>query len=159
MKTPTDKPPIDQTKPENVNAKQEIDATNSTNEADKKHEEDKPKLGRPRFNIDFKLVKRLAKIHCTQQEIADSLGCSTDTLVRSDIFCDIYKKAIAEGKMSLRRLQWKAAVAGNNTMLIWLGKQNLGQRDVVESYDNRIPIPLNIIVTSSEEKKTSNNKG
>jgi hypothetical protein len=29
----------------------------------------------------------------------------------------------------LRRLQWKGAEAGNPTMLIWLGKQMLGQRD------------------------------
>jgi hypothetical protein len=33
----------------------------------------------------------------------------------------------------LRRLQWKLARAGNATMLIWLGKQWLGQTDKVES--------------------------
>lgn len=31
--------------------------------------------------------------------------------------------------MTLRRLQWKAAEGGNATMLIWLGKQLLGQKD------------------------------
>lgn len=34
-----------------------------------------------------------------------------------------------EGKMSLRRLQWKSAQAGDRTMLVWLGKQYLGQTD------------------------------
>lgn len=33
------------------------------------------------------------------------------------------------GKASLRRLQWKAANAGNTTMLVWMGKQYLSQTD------------------------------
>ena len=33
------------------------------------------------------------------------------------------------GKATLRRMQWKGAQAGNPTMLIWLGKQLLGQKD------------------------------
>jgi hypothetical protein len=33
------------------------------------------------------------------------------------------------GKASLRRMQFKAAEDGNVTMLIWLGKQFLGQKD------------------------------
>jgi hypothetical protein len=37
-----------------------------------------------------------------------------------------------EGRMSLRRLQWKKAQEGNTTMLIWLGKQYLGQSDKQE---------------------------
>lgn len=31
--------------------------------------------------------------------------------------------------MSLRRMQYRAACAGDRTILIWLGKQYLGQRD------------------------------
>lgn len=34
--------------------------------------------------------------------------------------------------MSLKRKQWEMAMNGNITMLIWLGKQNLGQTDKVE---------------------------
>jgi hypothetical protein len=33
------------------------------------------------------------------------------------------------GKMSLRRHQWRALEEGNTTMLVWLGKQYLGQRE------------------------------
>jgi len=33
------------------------------------------------------------------------------------------------GKSILRRLQWQAALGGNITMQIWLGKQLLGQSD------------------------------
>jgi hypothetical protein len=44
-------------------------------------------------------------------------------------FSEFYKRHAHEGKASLRRAQWKTALDGNPTMQIWLGKQNLGQRD------------------------------
>ena len=37
-----------------------------------------------------------------------------------------------QGRATLRRLQWQRAHAGSDTMLIWLGKQMLGQRDKAE---------------------------
>ena len=33
------------------------------------------------------------------------------------------------GRTSIRRAQYKAALDGNPTMLIWLGKQLLGQKE------------------------------
>lgn len=87
------------------------------------------RTGRPKFVIDYALVADLAKIHCTQAEIAAILGCSVDTLARDAEFCGVYKKGIEEGRSSLRRLQWAKANEGNPTMLVWLGKQLLGQRD------------------------------
>lgn len=76
------------------------------------------------------LIKDLATIHCTMEEIASILGTSVDTLERR--YADIIKEAKANGKSSLRRLQWHAAQAGNTTMLIWLGKQLLNQREKSE---------------------------
>ena len=49
-------------------------------------------------------------------------------------FADYYKKMSAGGKISLRRKQMQIAMAGNVTMLIWCGKQFLGQKDKHE-YD------------------------
>ena len=88
--------------------------------------------GRPPFEINYDDVERLGKMKCTQEEIAAFLGCSVDTLTRDEKFCGIYKRAMENGKMSLRRRQWEAAEAGNTTMLVWLGKQYLGQRDKQE---------------------------
>jgi len=85
--------------------------------------------GRPRFEIDYEAVKKLASIQCTQVEIAAWLGCCVETLLRDEKFCQIYKDGMENGKMSLRRHQWKALEGGNTTMLVWLGKQYLGQRD------------------------------
>jgi hypothetical protein len=41
----------------------------------------------------------------------------------------LYQHARAEMRSSLRTYQLRAAQAGNATMLIWLGKNELGQRD------------------------------
>ena len=89
--------------------------------------------GRPRFEFDMGLVERLAQISCTDGEIAAACGCSVDTLARRRAdepgFAETIERAREAGKSSLRRAQWKAALSGDRTMLIWLGKQHLGQRD------------------------------
>ena len=90
------------------------------------------KVGRPKIIINYDLVESLGAIHCTVEEIANILDVSKRTLERDSEFCRIYKKAIDSGKMCLRRQQWKAANEGNTTMLVWLGKQYLGQREKTE---------------------------
>jgi hypothetical protein len=89
--------------------------------------------GRPRFEFDMGLVERLAQISCTDGEIAAACGCSVDTLARRRAdepgFAETIERAREAGKSSLRRAQWKAALSGDRTMLIWLGKQHLGQQD------------------------------
>ena len=92
-------------------------------------------MARPQIEIDWKTVKNLCGIQCTGQEIADVLDISYDTLerrVKSEFkmsFADYIKKNSANGKMSLRRKQYETAMSGNTTMLVWLGKQYLGQTD------------------------------
>lgn len=87
--------------------------------------------GRPKKEIDYDTVEKLANIQCTQEEIANFLGLSVRTLQRDEEFCRIYKKGQDNGKMSLRRIQYKLAEK-NPTMAIWLGKQYLKQRDTFE---------------------------
>ena len=100
-----------------------------------KPKEPKNGAGRPRKEIDMKLVASLCEIQCTGEEIAAVLGMSYDTLERrvqeetGNNFADYRKDKTANGRMSLRRAQFKAAMEGNVTMQIWLGKQTLGQRD------------------------------
>lgn len=84
-------------------------------------------MARPPLDIDEDTVEKLAAIHCTMIEIASVVGCSVDTLERR--FADVVKRGRDKGKTSLKRWQWKLAEKGNCTMLIWLGKQYLEQRD------------------------------
>lgn len=87
-------------------------------------------MARPKKDIKAAEVEKLAGIGCTNEEIGTLVGCSVDTLTRR--FADVLKKGRENMRMSLRRQQFKKATEGNTTMLIWLGKQYLGQTDKVE---------------------------
>lgn len=88
-------------------------------------------VGRPKKEIDYETVEKLANIQCTQEEIASFLGISSRTLLRDEKFNELFAKGRENGKMSLRRIQWKHAEK-SATMAIWLGKQYLGQKDNIE---------------------------
>lgn len=93
------------------------------------------KGGRPRKPIDYETLDKLCAIMCTGEECASVLKIDYDTLnmnLRRDGhggFSEYFKTASSPGKIALRRAQFKSAVSGNATMLIWLGKQYLGQRE------------------------------
>jgi hypothetical protein len=94
-----------------------------------------PKGGRPREVIDLEQLKRLAMLHCTQREIAAYFGIDRVTLTRrlqEKAYRDAYNHGISLGNINLRRMQYAAAQRGSNAMLIWLGKQMLGQKNRVE---------------------------
>lgn len=99
----------------------------------------------------WRMIEAACKIQCTGEEIAGMLGIDYDTLAArvqdkySLKFSEYIKRHADGGKASLRRMQWKAAEAGNATMLVWLGKQNLGQTDKTEmrhSGDDENPITV-----------------
>lgn len=87
----------------------------------------KAKTGRPLAKIDPAQVEQLAAIQCSYAEMAAVLGCDPKTL--SNRFSQAIEKGREVGKSSLKRAQFKMAMGGNATMLIWLGKQHLGQHD------------------------------
>ena len=88
------------------------------------------KMGRPKLDIDEKVVESLAKVGATNCEIADHFGCDETTI--RDRFTELLRKTRATRKIKLRELQLNLAHTGNLGMLIWLGKQYLGQSDKVE---------------------------
>jgi hypothetical protein len=95
--------------------------------------------GRPKKELDKGLIKQLAGIMCTNDEIAQICGVTRKTL--SVNYKDTLDEGRSEAKASLRRQQWQKAMDGNTTMLIWLGKQYLSQRDQPESDINIGPLP------------------
>jgi hypothetical protein len=99
--------------------------------------------GRPPTPIDLDVVRRAAGIGCTVDEIAAVLGVPRRTLYDRmeqdlEIRCAL-DEGRDQGRATLRRLQWQQAHAGNATMLIWLGKQLLGQRDKHEVEQTGMP--------------------
>ena len=88
-------------------------------------------MARPKkYKIDTEQVEKLASFGCTNIEVASFFGCSPDLLEKS--YSEYLAKGRDKGRIRLRQLQWKAAEAGSHTMLIWLGKQMLGQTDKQE---------------------------
>jgi hypothetical protein len=84
------------------------------------------------------------------QEMADFFGCHRETLREN--FSPQIDKGRSEGNISLRRKQWQMAVEkGNVVMLIWLGKQMLGQRNEILESDNNAPLPIYDIVEDKKE--------
>ena len=86
------------------------------------------KKGRPKkYNLDTEQVEKLASFGCTNTEIASFFDCSETTLTRN--YGGFLTKGRNKGKIRLRQLQMQAAERGNVSMMIWLGKQMLGQTD------------------------------
>lgn len=115
----------------------------------------KPKHDGPYpHQIDYKTLDKLCAIQCTGEECAAILGIDYDTLNRrlkedgEGGFTDYYAQKAAGGKVSLRRKQYQKAVdEGNPAMLIWLGKQWLGQKEPerLEQVPNTVPINISIV--------------
>lgn len=93
-------------------------------------------MSAPKKKIDPEEVRKLAKTGATQAEIASRMGVSLSTLQRrcgQDLKTEAaLRDGLNEMKVALRTKQVQVALAGNVTMLIWLGKQYLGQKDNLE---------------------------
>lgn len=95
----------------------------------------KRKVGRPPKEFDQKNFESLCQIQCTEEEICQFFSCSEKTLNKwcrekyGANFSQVFRDKRGVGKISLRRAQFQAAINGNASLLIWLGKQYLGQSE------------------------------
>ena len=97
-------------------------------------------MARPKkYNINKKQVQNLARLGCTNIEIADFFGCD-ESLIRHS-YSEFLIKGRSEQKMRLRQLQWNSAERGNIVMQIFLGKNLLGQTDKIETTNLEKPLP------------------
>ena len=102
--------------------------------------------GRPKINVDLDDIEELAAEGNTCEDIASALGFSKATLFgRKDIRA-AYFKGRAQLAVNLRHWQMECAKSGNVNMLIWLGKQFLGQKDKLEESGPTEPIKIVIDV-------------
>jgi hypothetical protein len=114
---------------------------------------EKNKGGRPRIELEDKEFDGWDQldaliIWASEEYCAERLGVSVDTLARrlkekGYSFADYKDKKKETIKINLRKKQYEVAMAGNPTLLIWLGKNELGQTDKVEETSLR-EIKINI---------------
>ena len=96
----------------------------------------RPQAGRKPVNIDLEQVEKLAAIQCTEAEIASVLGVSIRTIERrkqQPDFAEAMERGKARGRVSLRRNLWSLANKGQPAANIFLAKNLLGYKDVVNT--------------------------
>lgn len=100
-------------------------------------DEVKAKRGRPPKELDKKQFEKLCALQATLEEIAGFFDCDENTVnawcnrVYNADFSVVFKSKSAQGKLSLRRTQFKLAEK-SAAMAIFLGKNMLGQTDKIE---------------------------
>lgn len=94
--------------------------------------------GRPAKEVNTLRLYRMIRDGYTMVEAAAVLRVSDDTLKRN--FADVIDHARAKRQGRLRAKQFEVAMGGNPQMLIWCGKQDLGQKDRVDHTTNDAPI-------------------
>jgi hypothetical protein len=90
--------------------------------------------GRKPVHMDLSELEKLSALQCTDQEIAGWFGVTTRTIEsrrKKPEFAAVMDRGRIKGRISVRRAQMKMLEGGNATMGVWLGKQHLGQRDIV----------------------------
>jgi hypothetical protein len=90
----------------------------------------------PDPDITAQKVEALAALGMNGVDIAAYFGTSKSTISKK--YAAIIEKGRERLKVSLRQAQIKAALEGSNVMLIWLGKQLLGQSDKIETKNDHV---------------------
>jgi hypothetical protein len=96
-------------------------------------------VGRDKKVIPPEEVYKLAQIGCKDIEIAEWFGIDENSL-RYNFSVELLKGRESL-KQSLRRAQLKLALNGNAVMLIWLGKNILGQQENPINSEANTPLP------------------
>jgi hypothetical protein len=84
-------------------------------------------------------VYKLAMMGCPDREIAEWFEVSESTLKYN--FSAYLSKARSQLKQKLRQSQLRVANDGNAAMLIWLGKNILGQQETPTNSEDNKPLP------------------
>ena len=91
------------------------------------------------YKLDRDLIFKLATQPCPPSEIADQVGTTATTLEKR--YSGIIDKGRSEGKKAIRKAQMEKALQGDVRMLMWLGKQYLGQNEAPADPENTAPLP------------------
>ncbi len=98
-------------------------------------------MGRPpteSAKIDKDELEKLMKLNLSEQEVSDWFDVQPKTLIRfvnkefGCTFVQLRAKGFVRTKAAIKRAQIENALKGNTVLLIWLGKQYLGQSDKIE---------------------------
>lgn len=98
-------------------------------------------MSRP-IEIDETVIEKLAGYGLKYVDIAEIHGCDPKTI--KDKYQAPYERGRANMRQKLRQKQLEEAENGNSALLIWLGKQYLGQSDKLSEDSTTAKITVNI---------------
>lgn len=117
---------------------------------------------RPQIPIDWTMVDRYLEADCSGTEISGVIGCHPHTLYERCVqekgitFSEYSAQKRSKGDGLLRIKQFTEAMIGDRGMLIWLGKNRLGQREEPnkkEEFSGKLIELLDILKATKEVKK------
>lgn len=86
-------------------------------------------MGKPKIELDIDDIRELASEGNTIEDIGTLLGVSNTVIVENEEYKRAYEMGLCDMRAMLRHSQFQSAKSGNTSMLIWLGKVLLGQRE------------------------------
>ncbi len=106
-------------------------------------------LGRPPHKLDWDKIDSLLIAGCSGREIAGNLEINQKTLYEHAVkdkgmsFTDYSDQFYGKGDSILRAKQFKQAIDGDTTLLIWLGKVRLKQKEEKDlNHNQKISIEI-----------------
>lgn len=92
-------------------------------------------MSRPEIPIDWKLADELLESGCLGTEVAARFNMHPDTFYRRVEekfgmgFTAYQQIKRCDGMANIKHKQYQKALTGDNTMLVWVGKTYLGQKE------------------------------
>jgi hypothetical protein len=128
----------------------------------------KETYGRNLKNIDWDLVDELLFAGCLGTEIAPHFDMHVNTFYKrleeekGISFTEYSSIKRCQGDSLLRKVQYDKALKRDNAMMIWLGKQRLGQKETTDiSFDkdmvSKFHSTMNQFKQMQEDRKISSN--
>lgn len=122
-------------------------------------------MARPQKEINWDIVEKKMEAGCSAKEIAGGI-CSLDTFYDrfkekyGKSFGDYYDDFYSAGDANLRFTQYMKALAGNNNMLMLLGRERLGQgkeQEKISPFDDILALRHENMILRSELEKNREN--
>jgi|ERR1019366_4231258 hypothetical protein len=101
--------------------------------------------GKETAKINKSELEDLMKFYLSEDEVMDWFDIKVQTLrryIKKEFGCtfdSLREKSFVRTRVAIKRAQIKKALSGDNTMLIWCGKQYLGQVERTEIHLGKVP--------------------
>ena len=117
-----------------------------------------------KIQLDVDDIRELASEGNSIEDVATLLGVSKDVISGNEEYQRAYELGLCDMRAMLRHSQFQSAKSGNTTMLVWLGKVILGQREEtvstlkLEREDDELTKSLKDLAEEMDKNKKTDGK-